>query len=154
MSQSAIDLSCNSERCQLKIVWNKYTFFELNFVCVVEKKCRVFQDERILHFLSSYKTTNGLDEYVGADFKLCLPPKSEVVGHLMVGFESSDPLRLNIDEYGICAEKYVFELLLVDARMNRYTATMREAGVFAKGDFLWKVKQQKGIPHKFRAKSL
>ncbi|NGP58567.1 ATP-binding protein [Paenibacillus thiaminolyticus] len=92
----------------------------------------------------------GLDEFIGADFKLSLPPRSEVVGHLMVGFESSDSLRLSIDEYGICAEKYMFELLLVDARMKRYTATIREAEVFAKGDFLWKVKQQKGIPHKFR----
>ncbi|MFF2528837.1 helix-turn-helix domain-containing protein [Brevibacillus sp. NPDC058079] len=95
----------------------------------------------------------GLDEYVGADFKLALPPKSEVVGHLMVGFESSDTLRLNIDEYGICTEKYDFELLLVDARERKYSATIRQASVFAIGDFLWKVKKQKGIPHKFRTHS-
>jgi len=56
----------------------------------------------------------GLDEYVGADFKLALPPNSEVVGRLMVGFESSDLFRLNIDEYGTCAEEYDFELLLVE----------------------------------------
>ncbi|WP_418027528.1 helix-turn-helix domain-containing protein [Paenibacillus sp. JJ1722] len=92
----------------------------------------------------------GLNEFVGADFKLALPPKSEVVGHLMVGFESSDPLRLNIDEYGICAEKYDFELLLVDAQEKRYSTIIRQASVFADGDFLWKVKKQKGILHKFR----
>lgn len=92
----------------------------------------------------------GLNEYVGADFKLSLSPKSEVVGHLMVGFSSCDPFRLNIDEYGICAEEYNFELLLVDAREERYSATICQAIVFAKGDFLWKVKKQKGNPHKFR----
>lgn len=68
----------------------------------------------------------------------------------MVGFESSDPFRLNIDEYGIGAEQFNFELLLVDAREKRYFATMNKASVFVDGDFLWKVKQQKGIPHKFR----
>ncbi|GBF76112.1 hypothetical protein PA598K_04560 [Paenibacillus sp. 598K] len=92
----------------------------------------------------------GLDEFKGADFKLSLPPKSEIVGHLMVGFQSSDALRLNIDEYGIGAEQFDFELILVDAREKRYSATMNKASVFVDGDFLWKVKQQKGIPHKFR----
>ena len=92
----------------------------------------------------------GLDEYVGADFKLAIQPKSEVVGHLFVGFSSSQPLLLNIDEYGLCDEKYDIELRLLDARQKQYTATMHEGRVFANGDFLWKVKQQKGIPHKFR----
>lgn len=92
----------------------------------------------------------GLDEFIGADFKLALPPKSEVVGHLMVGFESSDPFRLKIDEYGIGAEQFDFKLLLVDAREKRYSATINKASVFVDGDFLWKVKQHKGIPHKFR----
>lgn len=92
----------------------------------------------------------GLDEFIGADFKLALPPKSEVVGQLMVGFQSSDPFRLNIDEFGISAAQFYFELLLVDARERRYSATMNKASVFVDGDFLWKVKQQKGIPHKFR----
>lgn len=92
----------------------------------------------------------GFHEYVGAEFQLTVLPRSEVVGHLMVGFESSDPFRLNIDEYGIGAEQFDFELLLVDAREKRYVATMNKASVFVDGDFLWKVKQQKGIPHKFR----
>jgi len=92
----------------------------------------------------------GLDEYVGADFKLAIQPKSEVVGHLFVGFSSSQPLLLNIDEYGLCDEKYDIELRLLDARQKQYIATMHDGRVFANGDFLWKVKQQKGIPHKFR----
>lgn len=92
----------------------------------------------------------GIDEYVGADFKLSLAPKSEVVGDLMVGFSSSDPFRLNIDENGISDEQFNFELMLFDARERRYSTTVNEASVLMKGDFLWKVKQQKGIPHKFR----
>lgn len=85
-----------------------------------------------------------------ADFKLALSPKSEVVGHLFVGFSSSQPLKLNIDEYGLCDEKYDFELLLMDARHKKYSATIRQCKVFVDGDFLWKVKQLRGIPHKFR----
>lgn len=92
----------------------------------------------------------GLDKFVGADFKLSLQPKSEIVGHLFVGFSSSHAVRLNIDEYGLCDEEYGFELLLLDTRQKKYSATIRQGRVFADGDFLWKVKQQKGIPHKFR----
>ncbi len=92
----------------------------------------------------------GLNEFVGADFKLCLQPKSEVVGHLFVGFSSSQPFLLKIDEYGLCEEKYDFELRLLDARKNQYSVTLHEGSVFADGDFLWKVKKEKGIPHKFR----
>lgn len=92
----------------------------------------------------------GLDDFIGADFKLSLSPKSELVGDLLVGFQSSDPLRLNIDEYGLGPEQFNFELLLVDAREKQYSITMEKASVIVNGDFLWKVKQQKGIPHKFR----
>lgn len=92
----------------------------------------------------------GLDRFVGADFKLALQPKSEVVGHLFVGFSSSQPFLLNIDEFGLCEERYDFELRLLDARKKEYTVTMREGHIFADGDFLWKVKKEKGIPHKFR----
>jgi len=100
------------------------------------------------------KVTNhpvfGLDRFVGATFKLALQPKSEVVGHLFVGFSSSQPLRLNMDEYGVCNEEYDFELILLDTRKKKYSATIRQGKVFADGDFLWKVKQHKGILHKFR----
>ncbi|MEB4783721.1 ATP-binding protein [Paenibacillus jamilae] len=92
----------------------------------------------------------GFDEYVGADFKLSLQPKSEVVGRLFLGFNSSNPITLNMDEYGICDRDYCFELLLLDARHKEYSAVLNQGKVFADGDFLWKVKKQKGIPHKFR----
>ncbi|NUU61261.1 AlbA family DNA-binding domain-containing protein [Paenibacillus agri] len=92
----------------------------------------------------------GLDQYVGADFKLSLPPKSEVVGQLYVGFGSSDPFPLNIDEYGMGLATYKFELIFWDARKNEYSYKLSNGRVFARGDFLWKVKQSKGIKHKFR----
>ncbi|WP_145409302.1 ATP-binding protein [Paenibacillus xylanexedens] len=92
----------------------------------------------------------GLNEYIGADYKLSLPPKSEVLGQLMVGFDSLDPVRLSIDEFGVGAAEFVFELILVDVRENQHCTTMNNASVFVDGDFLWKVKHKKGNPHKFR----
>ncbi|WP_256761618.1 helix-turn-helix domain-containing protein [Cohnella sp. WQ 127256] len=83
----------------------------------------------------------GLDQIIGADFKLSLQPKSEIVGQLLVGFGSSDPLRLNIDEYGVSSHDFSFELILVDARRNEYLILLNEGSVFVDGDFLWKVKQ-------------
>lgn len=96
-------------------------------------------------------TIFGFNKYVGADFKLTLQPKSEEVGHLFVGFSSSHPLRLNIDEYGYCGDKYCIKLLLLDARHKEYSATIKQATVVVDGDFLWKVKQRLGIKHKFRS---
>ncbi|MEK5029897.1 ATP-binding protein [Paenibacillus sp. FSL R7-0302] len=93
----------------------------------------------------------GLNEFVGADFKLVLQPKSEVVGNLFVGFNSSQALSLNSDEYGICEEDFVFELRLLDARHKQYNILKSDGKVFIDGDFLWKVKQLKGVPHRFRA---
>lgn len=63
----------------------------------------------------------------------------EVVGHLMVEFQSSAPFRLNIDEYGIGAKQFDSELMLEDAQGNRYFARMDKASVFIDGDVLWKV---------------
>ncbi|MGM0881390.1 MAG: AlbA family DNA-binding domain-containing protein [Bacillota bacterium] len=114
----------------------------------------IIAGELFIHDKHGEKTTNhpvyGLDRFVGADFNLALTPKSEVVGRLFVGFSSSHPLRLNIDEDGLCEDEYDFELLLLDARQKKYSAVIRQGRVFADGDFLWKVKKQKGIPHKFR----
>ncbi|WMT40491.1 ATP-binding protein [Paenibacillus sp. D2_2] len=92
----------------------------------------------------------GLENIVGADFKLSLPPKSEVVGQLYVRFGSSDPFPLNIDEYGIGLDVYNFEVIFWDARKNEYSYKLTDGHVFADGDFLWKVKESKGIKHKFR----
>ena len=38
----------------------------------------------------------AIDSYVGADFKIGLQHKTEVVGRLYVGFSSSEPLQLEI----------------------------------------------------------
>ncbi|WP_416829292.1 helix-turn-helix domain-containing protein [Ectobacillus polymachus] len=92
----------------------------------------------------------GIDSVIGADFKIGLQPRSEIVGQLFVSFGSSDPVRLNIDEYGVGNNDYQFELLLFDARGNQYSTTIEQGNVLVNGDFLWKVKKQKGIPHKFR----
>ncbi|MNI86912.1 hypothetical protein D3C73_1440510 [compost metagenome] len=73
-----------------------------------------------------------------------------MVGQLYVGFSSSDPFPLNIDEYGIGLSKYNFEVIFWDARKNEYSNKLTDGHVFANGDFLWKVKESKGIKHKFR----
>ncbi|WML50243.1 ATP-binding protein [Neobacillus sp. PS3-34] len=98
----------------------------------------------------SHHPVFGIDRVVGADFKIGIQPKSEIVGKLFVGFSSSDPLRLDIDEYGVGNYNCRFELLLFDARGNQYSTTIEQGNVLVNGDFLWKVKKQKGIPHKFR----
>ncbi len=98
----------------------------------------------------SHHPVFGIDKVIGADFKIGIQPKSEIVGQLFVGFSSSDPLRLDIDEYGVGNNDYRFELLLFDARGNQYSTAIEQGNVFVNGDFLWKVKKQKGIPHKFR----
>lgn len=98
----------------------------------------------------SHHPVFGMDHKIGADFQLGLKPKSEIVGRMFVAFSSSDPLRLNIDEDGKSPQQFAFELLFMDARRSEYFAKIGQASVFVDGDFLWKVKNQKGIPHKFR----
>ncbi|MGO4350128.1 helix-turn-helix domain-containing protein [Paenibacillus sp. MCAF9] len=92
----------------------------------------------------------GIDKYVGADFQIGLVPRREVVGRLLVGFSSSQPLQLGIDEYGIGEQDYKFELVFWDARGEEYSVYLPDGRVFVNGDFLWKVKQEKGIKHRFR----
>jgi hypothetical protein len=91
----------------------------------------------------------GLNEIVGADFRMSLQPKTEKVGRLYVGFSSSDPLRLNMDEHGICDQPVLFKLIFRDGREN-LCKTEIKGKIFADGDFLWKVRKKKGIKHKFR----
>jgi hypothetical protein len=100
----------------------------------------------------SHHPVFGMNHKIGADFQLGLLPKSEIVGRMFVAFSSSDPLRLNIDEYGISPQQFTFELLFKDARQTEYFAKIDQASVFVDGDFLWKVKKQRGIPHKFRTR--
>ncbi|WP_249529589.1 ATP-binding protein [Paenibacillus brevis] len=120
---------------------------EIAFSNTTDLPITIIAGELLIRDKQGAKLTNhpvfGLNEYVGADFKLTFQPKSEVVGHLFVGFTSSQPFILKIDEFGLCDEKNDFELQLLDARLKQHTATIREGGVFADGDFLWKVKEQR-----------
>ncbi len=85
----------------------------------------------------------GLDKHVGADFTLYMPPKSEVTGYLCLGFESSDCIVLDLDEYGTTDERFVLELILVDTLDNEYVAKIANAMVYARGRVLWKVQKKR-----------
>lgn len=91
----------------------------------------------------SHHSVFGMDSVIGADLKIGIQPRSEIVGQLFVGFSSLDPLRLDIDEYGVGNNDYRFELLLFDARGNQYSTTIEQGNVLVNGDFLWKVKKAK-----------
>jgi hypothetical protein len=82
----------------------------------------------------------GLNNHVGADFRLEISPFSEKTGDFYFGFNSSDCIRLGLDEYGLTDRKFTFELILFDTLENRYCAQINEGHVFAKGKLLWKVK--------------
>ncbi|WP_066298168.1 AlbA family DNA-binding domain-containing protein [Bacillus sp. FJAT-29937] len=82
-------------------------------------------------------------EIVGAEFHISLPPKSETVADFLFNFESSDCLRLGLNEYGFTDESFQFKLKLVDTTSIEYSITVDNCNVFAKGDFLWKVKFKK-----------
>ncbi|WP_099188534.1 hypothetical protein [Tepidibacter mesophilus] len=83
----------------------------------------------------------GIDEdIVGADFQLSMSPKTEKLCDLYLGFTSTDCLRLKLDEFGATAERFVFKLILIDTQDNEYITEVDKGIIFAKGDFLWKVK--------------
>lgn len=79
----------------------------------------------------------------GADFHLAISPKEEVTNFFAFGFESSDCLRLEMDEYGHSDLDLNFKLYLIDTLGNEYLGEAESCVVFAKGDFLWKVKRRK-----------
>ncbi|OZS77990.1 hypothetical protein CF394_08395 [Tetzosporium hominis] len=86
----------------------------------------------------------GHSRYIpGADFRLPISPKEEVTDYFAFGFESSDCLRLEMDEYGHSDLDLNFKLYLIDTLGNEYLGTANGSMVFARGDFLWKVKIKK-----------
>lgn len=85
----------------------------------------------------------GVDNVVGADFKVHLPPKTEKAGFFYFGFTSTDCLRLNLDEYGTTEQAFRFKIALGDTLKNEYTKEIDIGYVSAKGEFLWKVIQKK-----------
>lgn len=80
------------------------------------------------------------DKIVGVDFKLSFMPMEEKCGDLFVGFSSADCIKLGLDEDGVTDERFTFILRLYDSNGNEYIAKIDDGFVFAKGDFLWKVK--------------
>jgi len=90
---------------------------------------------RSKHYLFGYEK-----EFLGTDYRLYLLPKTEICGNFLFGFNSSDCLRLGMDEYGCADESFQFQLTLIDTTEKKYTITVDDCDVYAKGDFLWKVR--------------
>ena len=55
-------------------------------------------------------------------------------------FNSSDCIRLGLDEWGLVAKTFTFELILYDTLDNQYSAKIENGSVYAQGELLWKVK--------------
>lgn len=86
----------------------------------------------------------GHSRYIpGADYRLEIPPKSAITKDFQFSFESSDCLRLEIDEHGYSDLDLNFKLYLIDTLRSKYVGMAQRGEVFAKGEFLWKVKLNK-----------
>ncbi|MFC4321327.1 hypothetical protein [Litchfieldia salsa] len=70
-----------------------------------------------------------------------IPPKAEITKDFRFGFESSDCIRLEMDEYGHSDLELNFKLYLLDTLGNEYVGKAHDCIVFAKGEFLRKVKK-------------
>ncbi|WBO93046.1 hypothetical protein AVT_27600 (plasmid) [Bacillus tropicus] len=55
-------------------------------------------------------------------------------------FNSSDCIRLGLDEWGLAAKTFTFELIIYDNLDNQYSAKIDNGSVYAQGELLWKVK--------------
>ena len=84
----------------------------------------------------------GFEKEVGADFRFEIPAKREFTGDLYLGFESSDCLRLNLDDSGYTDEQFIFVLQLKDSIGKEYEVISPNSTVYAKGECLWKIKTQ------------
>ncbi|MDA2513232.1 ATP-binding protein [Bacillus cereus] len=82
----------------------------------------------------------GLNKYESANLYLDIPPLSEKTGNLCFMFNSSDCIRLGLDEWGLAAKTFTFELILYDTLDNQYSAKIENGSVYAQGELLWKVK--------------
>ncbi|MEK5038026.1 AlbA family DNA-binding domain-containing protein [Sporosarcina sp. FSL K6-3457] len=91
---------------------------------------------RSRHLLSGY----GRD-IPGADYRLYLAPKTEISGDFQFDFTSSDCLRIGLNTDGYTGESLQFTLTLVDTTKIEYSITLDDCDVFAKGEFLWKVRK-------------
>lgn len=87
----------------------------------------------------AYLTVYGLEKEMGADFRMEIAPKREFSGDLHLGFGSNDCFRLGLDQYGYTNELFEFILQFRDSCENEYTVSVKNATVFARGEFLRKV---------------
>lgn len=82
----------------------------------------------------------GFGKEVGADFRFEIPAKREFTGDLYLGFESSDCLRLSLNDNGYTNEKFIFVLQFRDSTGKEYEVISSDSTVSAQGKCLWKVK--------------
>ncbi|KAA2389959.1 ATP-binding protein [Bacillus cereus] len=82
----------------------------------------------------------GLNKCKGVNLYLDIPPFSEKTGNFRFMFNSSDCIRLGLDEWGLSANSFTFELILYDTLDNQYSAKIENGSVYAQGELLWKVK--------------
>ncbi|GEM_PF-1042024 len=74
------------------------------------------------------------------DFQIPLSPGQEIVGDLFVRFESSDAVRLGLNEDGFADCEFEFRLSFYDAKQQEYKVTTI-GEIQAQGEVLWKVRQ-------------
>lgn len=82
----------------------------------------------------------GFGSYVGADFKQSFGPYTELVEDLFLGMTSTDCVKLGLDEAGVTESLFSIEIVLYDTKGEEYKTVTDKCFVYAKGDFLWKIK--------------
>lgn len=92
--------------------------------------------------LTSHRLFGFTKEPVGADFRLPIPAKTEVTDYFDFGFTSNDCLRLKMDKYGHTELPLHFKLYVEDSLGNNYHCEAQNCTVYAKGEYLWKVRLQ------------
>ncbi|MGE6593664.1 AlbA family DNA-binding domain-containing protein [Bacillus mycoides] len=90
----------------------------------------------------------GLNKYEGTNLYLEIPPLSEKTGDLHLMFNASDCIRLSLDEWGLTAKSFTFDLILYDTLGNCYSAKIDNGSVYARGELLWKVKLKSKVIYK------
>jgi len=82
----------------------------------------------------------GVDDvHQGADFTFHLDSKTERKCEALVGFSSSDCLKLNLDEYGNPPGLFNVRFYVWDSEGNTYEDIYEDIALIARGKVLWKV---------------
>ena len=80
---------------------------------------------------------------IGADFRLTIPARIEIIDFFAFEFTSTDCLRFEMDEYGHTELPLHFKLCVIDSLGKDYQGVADDCKVMANGKFLWKVKLKK-----------